>query len=111
MCNLCATPSTDNNAAWLADFPTMTEVTVWLTPRDSAGGLLHGPRVAHRGHFHRMSTRSPGFAQVDVDGANVLVPANFVCVVRPNVDGATLWDCDCPECDRLQLDDVMGEWS
>lgn len=26
---------------------------------------------------------------------------NTACIVRPGKDGATLWDCECPECQHI----------
>lgn len=34
----------------------------------------------------------------------VVLPAERVCIVDPDRDGPTLWDCGCTECRRLARD-------
>jgi hypothetical protein len=46
-----------------------------------------------------------------VDGKPVIVRQPVECIVIPNVDGPTLWDCPCSECRSLRahaawMDDV-----
>jgi len=61
----------------MTDLRMFAPVTVWLVPRDSAGGLLDGERQPHAGRFIAPS-KSPGFVRVDVDGATLTVPAEYV---------------------------------